>query len=873
MGQVYRARDTRLERDVAIKVLPKDFAKDEERLHRFQREAKALASLNHPNIAQIHSVDHIDGTHFLALELVPGESLDERLARGRLPFEEALKVCRDVADGLEAAHEAGVVHRDLKPANIRVTPDGTAKVLDFGLAKNVKAGGVDESDFDHSVKTQSGALLGTPIYMSPEQIRGKAVDRRTDIWAFGCLLFECLTGYRAFTGATFSDVAAAIVGNEADFCSLPQRTPVHVTALIRRCLRKDPKERLRDIGDARVEIEDVRAGRVESVAAAAPATQRNTWPVLILIVGILSFTQYALSDNEPDTKSDDIEQFSITLPPPSMALVLDNPTGSSPPLAISPDGKRILLVARNKAGLKYVYERRTDSTAIRPLEATTKANFAVFSQDGEHIAFVDMDAKHMKRITAGGSTEPIRRNTMGVIWGLSWGPADRIVYADQDRGLVITSSKGGDERSIAEVGDGELNHRWPQILPDGRVLYTAHLARDGGRLQPRILDPESGKHVTFPELSGAFARYLGDAPGSASGFLMYVRTGDLYAIRIDLESTRTIGRSVRMARGIHVSQLGVPHVAIAESAGVLVYEPKRPPSPGRKLVWVSRDGTETELWKGKAFEFPSLAPGGSKVLFAHHNEMGTHEVWTVDYEGDAPLPSKIDTVLPNCVQPIWSPQGDGIVFGDFTGRNMWIQQPLSKAPSCLKRRPGWQWGRHWHTNGRLFFQEYTSAQASNLCELDVANDKVRELVTTDASEEAGILSPNGKWYAYLSNETGRYEVYVRKYDLEKPLGEKVAIAVGTEPVWSHDGTELFFRRELGMYAVKISDTDGRPVGTEQKLFEGPYVPGFGNVPNYDVTEDGKKFVFVEGGWGLTTGRLDIHLNFRAELERALPRAK
>ena len=372
-------------------------------------------------------------------------------------------------------------------------------------------------------------------------------------------------------------------------------------------------------------------------------------------------------------------------------------------------------------------------------------------------------------------------------------------------------------------------------------------------------------------MQGTFARFLPAADGAVDdGFLIYADPDgqNLWAVRLDLEDGETRGTPARVVTGVHISQFGTPHYAIA-SSGVLVYEPTRPPSPGRELVWVDREGKPQLLGEDKGFEFPRIFGEQSKVLFAHHTDKGFHEVWAVDYFGARPFSEKIVSMPGNWIQPIWSPDGTGVIISDFD--NLWIQQPLSAPPRLLLDRPGWQLQHQWRADGRVLFMEVVQEGEWNLLELEIANGEVRELLATPSIETAGEISPSGKWLVYVSDDVGSTEIVLRRYESEGALGPRRTIAKGTEPVWSKDGSELFFRRGSGLFSVKISDDDGRPLGKPEELFSEPYVRGFNNVPNYDVSEDGERFVMVSGGWGLTRGRLEVHLRFRQELEMALPR--
>ncbi|MHC4339705.1 MAG: TolB family protein [Planctomycetota bacterium] len=422
---------------------------------------------------------------------------------------------------------------------------------------------------------------------------------------------------------------------------------------------------------------------------------------------------------------------------------------------------------------------------------------------------------------------------------------------------------GGDPRPLTQVAEDELDHPWPQVLPDDKhVLFTVSLRE--GRLEPRLLSLESGKVVRL-NVQGVLARFVQSPRVDGSGFLVYMRSNDLWAVRRDPAAGKTLGDPVLVVPRIQVSELGDPHLAVAAS-GTLVYEPMRPPSPGRGLSWVDRSGESTPLTSGKGYEFPRLSPDERKVLVAIHTDMASHDIWTVDSRNGAEL--KV-TSGGNYVEPIWSPGGNEIVFAEFWGGNLHTQRLGESKARVLLPRNGRQYPSQWRSGSSLMFMEQLGGQGHDLAELDPSDGTVRKLITTIDNECAGVVSPDGNRMAYVSDETGRPEIYVRRFP-QLDGKEPVSRDGGTEPVWSADGGELFFRKGRAVLAVRIPERAGDPIGEPEELFEGEFVPGFMNRPNYDVTRDGKRFVMVEGGWGLTMGRLDVHLHFDEELDAALP---
>jgi len=857
MGEVYRARDTRLKRDVALKMLSERFAADGERMARLRREAEVLASLSHAHIGQIYGLEPANESLVLVLELVEGETLEERLRKGPLPVERAIDVARQIAAALEAAHERGVIHRDLKPANIKRTPDGEIKVLDFGLAKGI------ESDLDKTALTRDGAVIGTPAYMAPEQVEGRPIDRRADIWAFGCILYEMLTGLRAFAGDSVGSLFARIATESVDLERISD-VPAPVRRLIGKCLRKNPKTRLRDIGDARVELEDVLSGRAEPEPVAPRSGSR--WAIgaaLALILGAsigLAFPRSRPPERE-EAQPLPVMKLSIALDSPPATHFLDSPPGYSPPLAVSPDGRTFVFAALDAEGARQLYVRSADDTNIRPLPGTEGADTPFFSPDGTQLGYTLHGAGNLHRISL--ADETVRRIVQTFsVRGATWLADDTIICAPAGTGLVRVSLDGKEQTELTSLEEGELDHRWPQILPDQKhLLLTAN--RKGRGFQPRILSLETGE--TKPvDIKGSFARY---APG---GFLVYMLSNDLWAVRFDPTSGEKLGKPVCVASRIHVSQQGNPHVAIS-AGGVLAYEPMRPLSPGKSLVRVDRSGNAEPIDTEKGFEFPRYSPDRTKVVFAFHKANSHHDIYLLDLGTGKSMPITSDG---NYVSPIWSPDGEALVFSRFGVMNLHTQRLKETRARCLLKKPGLQWALEWRPGGQALVMESLPGRGWDLMELDVVdlgvgNSTLKPLLATDSNEAAGTISPDGGWLAYVSDETGRPEVYVRRYP-GLGLKERISSDGGVEPAWSPTGRELFFRFRRGLYAVDVPRDGGRGFGEPRLLFEGPYVEGFQQVANYDVSADGRHFLMVDGGYGLTTGRLDVHLNFRRELEEALP---
>ena len=598
MGEVYLARDTRLDREVAIKVLPDEMAADEERLRRFEREAKTLASLNHPNVGGIHGIDQDGGTSFLAMELVPGEDLEERLQRGPLPLDEALDVCRQIAEGLEAAHEAGIVHRDLKPANVRITPEGVVKILDFGLAKpmgpNAAKSGTTSAQPDSALMTSEGMILGTPTYMSPEQARGKPVDRRTDIWAFGCVLFECLTGKRAFKGDAFGDLIVAILEREPDLGALPNTTPSHVHELIARCLVKEPRERLRDIGEARLSL-----AKRDEPDLAGPRRRGSQRIALWLAVGIAAGALLAFFVPDSSTKRN-ATSTSVHIPEDRFIR-----SGSSAVMAFSPDGRTLAWVGGTQGAL---FVRSLDSFEIRSLPATENAVSPFFSPDSQRLGFWKEGALMSIALSGGTPAKIADVPTKPVHFrGASWGDDGTIVFSPGiGGGLFRVAAAGGEVEALTSIEPGSevRTHRFPQVLPGSEVvLFTRDDKRtpdfhDDATIIARSLG--TGEEVTVVVGAGQ-ARF-------AAGQVVFVRDAELHALAFDPETLAVSGTPRKIVSGVECQTMnGWANFDLALD-GTLAYQPGLDRANSKQIAW-RRPGSPPDLFDLRASLAHSLRWG------------------------------------------------------------------------------------------------------------------------------------------------------------------------------------------------------------------------------------------------------------------------
>jgi serine/threonine protein kinase/Tol biopolymer transport system component len=873
MGEVYLAEDTNLKRQVAIKVLPQPFALDQEMLARFEREARMLASLNHPNIATIHGLEKSDGQQFLVMELVEGDTLAERISKGPLQLDEALNICRQITEGLESAHEKGIIHRDLKPANVKVTKDGKVKILDFGLAKvfegaaSGKAPGVDLSKSPTITveSSRSGVILGTAAYMSPEQARGKSIDKRTDIWSFGCVLFEALTGRQAFKGETISDYIAAILKNEPDWKALPERTPAKIRDLLRRCLQKDPHNRLHDIADARIDIQDILAGSSEEIEPAAkPAPKWRTlfWAAAGLAIILFSALLWnPLRTSMPPERPP--SRFIINLP---QGETLDYEIGSS--VILSPDGTQLIYVAQ-KEEMTQLYLRPIHDFEAQPISGTEGAHGPFFSPDGNWVAF-HADGKLKKVSLLGGKPQIICDAKSGL--GGTWSEDDTIYFGDWYKASVMrVSAAGGDSErlttglKISKEGEFEHSHFWPQILPGGKaLLYTVWNNQE--EMLVSVYSLETGEQKTLIE-RGSHARYL------PSGHLIYAWAGDLVAVSFDLEKLAVTGSPMPVIEGVMMDRLGLAHFSVSDS-GSLVFVPGSTITEENRLVWVDLRGEVEHLpFPLGNYQSPRLSPDGRQLVatrvqadanvWIYGLERGTSRRLT-DEKGDE-------------FWAIWTPEGKHIVFNS-TGSGGPIAFLYRKAadgssPAELFAEGEYhQQPKSWSADGKkLVLTEGMNPESG----VDIwmltfdGNLKPEPFLRSRFNEIHPIFSPDGRWIAYVTDESGREEVYVRPYPGPGNI-MTISIDGGMEPVWAPDGKKLYYRDESGdkMMAVSFITEPELRVGKPKLLFEGRYKGGWPWGRNYDIAPDGTRFIMItDEDPKLKPMQINVVLNWTEELKR------
>jgi len=868
MGEVYQATDAKLGRSVAVKFLPAGFAQDAERSARFEREARVLASLNHPNIAAIYGVEESGGRKFLIMELVPGETLGDRIKRGPIPMEDALKIAVQICEALEAAHENGVVHRDLKPANIKVTPDGRVKVLDFGLAKGLGVGNSGTTDLSNSptmvtmAETNAGVILGTAAYMSPEQARGRMVDRRTDVFAFGCLLYEMLTGKPAFPGEDFAETLSVILKSEPNYDNLPVDTPPRIRELLRRCLRKDQKSRLRDIGDARIEIIEAESATESAPARAVSISESRTkeriaWAVLVIVT--LVTTTFAA------------RYFSHPLPAAEMHVELSTtPTFESVALAMSPNGQTIAYVAES-GGQSQIWLRRLDADSAKPLTGTINAVYPFWSPNNRSLGFV-ADGK-LKVIDTESGAVRVLANVPNPRGG-SWNQKDIILYTPSNPGVIYQiPAEGGKPVAVTQPRAGlqQANHLFPFFLPDGEhfIFFDA-----GG--------PET-RGVYIHSLAGGVPRRLFDSETAASyssGHLFFVQQGMLMAQQFDENQLAIIGNPFQISGNLPGGTQRQP-VAVSPT-GTIVYRalppPQSPAVPGY-FAWFDRMGKDT----GSHPEF--LAGGAHWGLskdgrnFAQEKTTdGNIDIWRIDYGRGVRNRVSMDPVADTF--PEWSPNNEHIVF---TSNRKSITYDLYVA---VADRPGSdelllssnenKIATDWSRDGRyILYRNFSATTGYDVWALPVdaqgkKNGEPINVVNTPADERDAQFSPDGNWVAYQSNESGVFEIYVQPF----PGGGakyQVSKGGGAQARWNPSGKELFY---IGMDSKLISvpmklAPDGQHVeaGMPAPVFLTTLRDGELQTTNrqqYAVSPDGQRFLMR--GFPITpsTVPLSLIVNWKPE---------
>jgi serine/threonine protein kinase len=867
MGEVYLAQDTKLQRDVAIKVLPDGFARDGERLARFQREGRLLASLHHPHIAVIHGFEDSTDMQFLVMEFVSGSTLADRIARGPVPLEDVLPIAIQIAEALEAAHDKGIVHRDLKPSNIKITDDDQVKVLDFGLAKALQEEIPDTNVFESPTiirtGTQTGMIVGTAAYMSPEQAKGKRVDKRTDIWAFGCVLYELLSGQQAFTGDTATEMLASVLRSEPDWSLLRSTTPPQIRRLLRNCLQKEPKHRLRDIGDAQIEILD--ALHEEKVTPGPEAiSPKQVWQRTVvfglvgLLIGVLATSLAIWAMRRPSSSlTHSVKRFAITLPevePLALTKFVPLAVGRVA-IAISPDGNELVYVA-NRSGTSQLIRRRLDQFETKPIAGTEGAYNPFFSPEGEWVAFF-ADNKLKKVALAGG--EPVilceARNPIGA----AWGDSDSIFFGDQEGGtLTQVAATGGAPQKISIGGSQVVD---VAVLPGSKwLLFSTFRSTNPDYAQIRLLSLETGKIGDALE-SGSCARYF-------DGHLLFTRAGTLMAAPFDLDRRLVTGPAVTVIEGIRSETYGNAQFSISDS-GTLVYLPGGAGWIGRP-AWVDRQGKTTPIsLPAQCYASFKLSSDGKRLAIGI--AAAKDDIWIYEFERGTLLRLTVDG---NNINPTWSPDGKRVTYSSSgEGRSgiyaksadgSGTEERLTSPPAETGQAP-----ESWSPDGKaLTFGQWSATDQGDIWILPLeAGHEPWPFLRTEFSEFFSTFSPDGHWISYTSDESGRYEIYVRPYP---GPGAKWQISTegGEEPIWSASGGELFYRNGEKWMVATVNLKQEFSAETPHLLFEKYFI----NVPglSHYVSPDGQRQVVIEPINQETPKQINVVLNWFDELDARAP---
>jgi serine/threonine protein kinase/Tol biopolymer transport system component len=867
MGEVYRAQDTSLQREVALKVLPDSLAADGATMARFEREAQLLASLNHPHIAAIYGLEGSGATRALVMELVEGPTLADRIRQGPLALDEALPIARQIAEALEAAHERGIIHRDLKPANIKVRPDGAVKILDFGLAKAV-AGDPASSDIHNSptisaIATKAGAILGTAAYMSPEQAKAKPLDKRTDIWSFGCVFYEMLTAKKAFGGDTVTDTLAAILRSEPDWDLLPHETPQPIRGLLKRCLQKEQRLRLRDIGDARLEIEEALA-HPQLVSASTPLSRlshgRTAWAIAAILLLCLLAVAIRAWFRHPQPSTPPIARFEISIPAPDQLVALN-----SVAIAISPDGTRLAYVARH-AGVPMLFIRALDQANAFPVAGSEGANTPFFSPDGNWVGF--FPAGRLKKVAASGGA-PVTVTNLPTTRGASWGPRGTIALTlTPATALSVVSADGGVAAPLSklDLAKGEASHRWPQFLPDGdTILFTVGKSKNWDDAEIQLQSLKTGERRTLIQ-GGTCARYV------PTGNLLYGHGGKLLSVPFDLRRLQVTGPPVTILDDVtEDAESGAVQFAASDN-GTLVYLPGGLQRTEHSLLWIDHAGQASEIAAPpRAYWAPRISPDGTQIatVVAGAND----EIWVNDILRNTWTRLTFES---SNAMPTWSADGKRVAFaGNLAGVQgiFWKladgsgdEQLVLQSKSITSALP---MPLSWSPDGKTLAYDNFEPQAGHRIWLysPGSADPPRLFINSAVNEDGARFSPNGRWVAYASEESGRFEVYVQPF---AGSGGKWQISRdgGSQPVWTRNGKELFFYGNGKMMSVDVN-TDGEfSAGNPNTLFEANFDFRGSYVPAYDVTPDGKKFIAVRSSnSNPVPASIQVILNWFAEINQ------
>jgi eukaryotic-like serine/threonine-protein kinase len=859
MGEVYRARDSKLGRDVALKVISEQFANDPERMARFEREAKVLASLNHPNIAHIYGLEDSGGVRALVMELVEGQTLAERIARGPIPLEETLSIAKQIAEALEYAHERGIVHRDLKPANVKITPDGTVKVLDFGLAKAIEENsGVEEIGNSPTLSmgaTRAGVILGTAAYMSPEQAKGKSADRRADIWSFGVVLYEMLSGKQMYGGETAPETLAHVITKEPSWEGLPSTTPTAIRNLLERCLTKDPKARLQAIGEARIIIERYLANpaastsSIERISSERPSSRRIL-PWAVAAIGVLIGLLVAWAPWRNPSDAAVTARLSFVSPP-------NLPFNDSQPdtAVVSPDGKKLTFTARSPEGRTQLWLRQMDSVDAQMLPGTDYAIEPFWSPDSRSIAFGSQGK--LKRVDlAGGTAQPLCDAAR--LTGGSWNSKGVIIFGpDYRSALYQVPDTGGDPKvvTVKNSDRGDDQHSNPVFLPDGNHFLFRININPGPK---GIWAGSLGSQVVTQILpDNTIVAY------SPPGWLVFVRNEVLVAQEFDAGNLKLKGEPVSLVVKTPGLIGGTGGTFSVSRNGVLVWNGAW--EHDYQLVWFDREGKQTGVVgpvvrQTRDGQQPRLSPDGTRVVIKRDND-----IWVIDLTHGIPV-----RLMPG-QSPIWSPDGKKVALLDGAGLSLMPANGMGEAETLLE---GVNPPADWSADGRfiIFWRRGDKTRSDIWVQPLFGDKKAYPLLNSVFDEKNPRLSPDGRWLAYSSDESGDPEIYVRSFTPDGKAGadkKRISTNGGSQPIWRHDEQEIFYvapDNQLNAVSVKKNGTE-LEYGAPKSLFKARSPNFTGVFWPYDVTADGKRFLIGTLIGESKSPPPTVILNWTAELNK------
>ena len=878
MGEVYKAKDTRLDRTVAIKVISSLVAAAPELRERFEREARAVSQLNHPHICTLHDVGQEQGNEYLVLEFLDGESLAERLEKGALPLDQATRIAIQICDALDKAHRAGIIHRDLKPGNVflvrgaTASAPPTAKLLDFGLAKStpLASGGAPAVNLTSpptvtTPLTTRGTILGTFQYMAPEQLEGEEADARTDIWAFGCVLYEMLTGKKAFAGRTHASLISSIMSAQPSPIAevVPQAPPV-LDHVVKTCLAKDPAERFQTAHDLLLQLRWIAggSGTGQPAPSAAARSTRGGVPAFLVAGGL---TAVAIASAAAT--------WFLTRPSPPAPLTavrasLDVPSNSGYGLfatnnmALSPDGRYLAYVAFGEQTSWFMVRKLEEFGPGTQFTGITDGVMPFFSPDGAWVGFAA--GGKLQKIPVGGGAA-VRICDLIAPMGAVWAPDDTIVFSDPQKGVLMrVASSGGQPTPVTTLEKGEVAHRWPDLLPDGSVLFAANLAGTNWSDSRIVVQPVGrGARRTLPE-AGTSPRYL------TSGHIAFVRAGSLYVAPFDAKSLTLTGPARQVADSIAGNESdGRAHYTVARN-GTLVYAVAPLATAVRTLVWVSRDGKVTPSgFEPRAYDHPRLSPDGRRIALTIRGQ--NPDVWVADLERKTLTRFTFDPGEDE--SGVWTPDGQRLTYASSRGTNgrvtFWKAADGSGTEEQLFQSSSHHHLAGWTPDRRTLVSEETDG-TFGLYTGTMGEKTVKPFLQTQFTEVGAQLSPNGQWIAYSSNESGATQVFVQAFP-GPGSRQQISVDGGTEPKWARSGSELFYRIGDRMMAVPIEYTPALRVGAARVLFTGEFARvGWGQA-NYDVSADGSRFLMIQGEQQDMPTALRLVVNWFDDVRRVAPR--